>query len=188
MGPEWQYHHFIPSSTLGKIVSHDCWQPILGCVYSRGTHNQALDRFRRQIKSSKRRCKSFPRRKIEIKRSAIFWVISFLKMRLLWDFEAKSWPKQIFMSRVYNKCSFWDEYFFTSALKNEGHVSWYHRFRPNRNYGALQIRDGILVKNRWIDSTLVPHVVFLAQALLVFLPTTIPPFQQSCSPWIFLLF
>ena len=51
------------------------------------------------------RCKFFICRKIEIRRIEIFVVILFLKLKLLWSFEVKSWSERIINCRTCHNCS-----------------------------------------------------------------------------------
>ena len=48
-----------------------------------------------QIWRSTRWCNFFLYRKIQIMGTAKFWLILFLKLKLLWYFEAKSWPEHV---------------------------------------------------------------------------------------------
>ena len=51
--------------------------------WSRGTHNSSLEEIMRQVCRSKSRCKIFPCMKIEIRRTTLFSIISFLKLKVM---------------------------------------------------------------------------------------------------------
>ena len=99
----------------------------------------------RQIWRYIRQCKSFPCKKIEIKRIANFATVLFLNLNIFWTFKAKSWLHSILpMSTVRHRRSYIPPHFST----------------PNHDMcrdtiGSSMIKilyhvncDGLLVKNR----------------------------------------
>ena len=76
--------------------------------------------FMRDFASNMENCKVvqfFMCRKIEIIRISIFLVISFLKLKILWNFEPKVGSNTLPMFRVCHNHSFWDEFLLTLAFK-----------------------------------------------------------------------
>ena len=58
-------------------------------------------------------------RKLEIRRIANFLVILFLKLKFLWIFEAKSWPKHIYQCLEFAKTTHFNRSFLLTLTQNQ---------------------------------------------------------------------
>jgi hypothetical protein len=107
---------------------------------------------------SMRRCKLLPCPKIEMSKIVMCLVVSFLKLKLLWVFEAKTWSKHVV--NVYS--SPWPLILITrSSLlyhSNQGHVSWYRVFRRDRDSIPTWSESWQPIGSRWTG--LIFHKVF----------------------------